>query len=73
MMESHNTEADIRFDELREYRNQTARIHRRLIRDGFDRSVGRRVRCSQCQACVCNGVALHECGCPNENYKAERE
>lgn len=52
--------------ERRDQKNKTARIHRSLIRRGFDESVGRRVRCSQCQACVCNGVALHEQGCPNE-------
>jgi hypothetical protein len=61
-------------DELkRELKNKAARIHRSLIRRGFDQSRGIRIGCSQCKACVCNGVALHECGCPNENYKAERE
>ena len=51
----------------REEKNKTARIHRSLIRRGFDESVGRRVRCSQCQACVVNGIAIHELGCPNDN------
>lgn len=61
-------------DELkRELKNKRARIHRSLIRRGFDESRGIRVRCSQCRACVCNGTALHEIGCPNETYKAERE
>lgn len=42
-----------------------------LRRRGFDetyynRSQGTyRVRCSQCQALVINGVATHESGCPN--------
>lgn len=57
-------------DELRKRKNETARIHRSLIRRGFDESRGRRVRCSQCQACVCNGIPLHEIGCPN-SYRGE--
>jgi hypothetical protein len=48
-----------------------------VLSQGFDRSVpsgrddaGRftkavRVRCSQCEAAVINGVACHETGCPN--------
>ena len=37
---------------------------------GFDKSYiteegGVRVRCSQCEACVINGLAAHEHGCPN--------
>lgn len=33
----------------------------------YDRSEHRyRVRCSQCEALVINGVACHETGCPNE-------
>ena len=38
---------------------------------GFDRSHavpferGARVRCSQCEALVINGIACHERGCPN--------
>lgn len=44
----------------------------RLRRQGFDRSQYNRdsrtyrVACSQCQAMVINGVAVHERGCPNE-------
>lgn len=47
-------------------------VGRRLRAAGFDlstydRSDGYyRVRCSQCQACVVNGVPIHERGCPNE-------
>lgn len=41
-----------------------------LFRQGFDRSrksgKGARVRCSQCEALVINGVACHERGCPNQ-------
>lgn len=41
----------------------------RVLKLGFDLSHrdGRyvRVRCSQCQAVVINGVACHERGCPN--------
>lgn len=43
----------------------------RLKRHGFDltrfdRTTGyHRVRCSQCEAMVINGVATHERGCPN--------
>jgi hypothetical protein len=42
-----------------------------LRRRGFDlttynRSTGYyRVRCSQCEALVINGIACHETGCPN--------
>ena len=37
---------------------------------GFDKSYttedrGVRVRCSQCEACVINGLSAHEHGCPN--------
>jgi hypothetical protein len=33
----------------------------------YDRSSGSyRVRCSQCQAAVINGVPCHERGCPNQ-------
>ncbi len=48
-----------------------------LRRRGFDRSEydrkngTHRVRCSQCEALVINGVACHEHGCPNEK-RAER-
>lgn len=32
----------------------------------YDRSEGAyRVRCSQCEALVINGIAVHEHGCPN--------
>jgi hypothetical protein len=43
----------------------------RLRRAGFDetrydRATGHyRVRCSQCEALVINGIATHERGCPN--------
>ena len=41
-----------------------------LITAGFDGSYitedrGVRVRCSQCEACVINGLPAHEHGCPN--------
>lgn len=36
----------------------------------YDRSDGRyRVRCSQCQALVINGVPCHERGCPNNRKR----
>lgn len=43
---------------------------KKVKEQGFDASrsvgVGRiSVRCSQCNACVINGVACHEHGCPN--------
>jgi hypothetical protein len=44
---------------------------RRLKSEGFDLtrynrwSGSWRVRCSQCEALVINGVATHETGCPN--------
>lgn len=47
-------------------------VGRRLRATGFDlstydRSDGHyRVRCSQCEALVVNGVPIHEQGCPNE-------
>lgn len=42
-----------------------------LIERGFDNctvrdSVSIKIRCSQCQATVINGVACHETGCPNQ-------
>ena len=43
----------------------------RLRDRGFDRSYnipfekGWRVRCSQCEAAVINGIAAHETRCPN--------
>lgn len=47
-----------------------------ILRQGFDRSThtfGRpnliSVACSQCQACVINGVACHETGCLNTVYE----
>jgi hypothetical protein len=36
---------------------------------GFDSSVGRHVKCSQCQAMVINGHACHETGCPNATHE----
>ena len=44
----------------------------RLIDRGFDRSEhipftsSWRIRCSQCEALVINGIPAHERGCPNE-------
>lgn len=43
-----------------------------LRNQGFDKSERDengewRVRCSQCEALVINGVACHEAGCPNKN------
>lgn len=43
-----------------------------LRRQGFDDSYrsdsgGYRVRCSQCEAIVINGMACHETGCPNSH------
>jgi len=40
----------------------------------YDRSTGYyRVKCSQCEALVINGVACHERGCMNEQRKEEEE
>lgn len=50
----------------------------KLRRNGFDRSEydrssGRhRVRCSQCEALVINGIACHESGCPNEKREVKK-
>jgi hypothetical protein len=44
---------------------------KKLRRMGFDESEydrsseTRRIKCSQCEAIVINGVACHEHGCPN--------
>ena len=45
-----------------------------LKRRGFDqtykiRNGGYRVKCSQCEALVINGVATHETGCINQKRK----
>jgi hypothetical protein len=46
-------------------------VLKRLRRQGFDLSTRvrgtshYRVRCSQCEALVINGVPTHEAGCPN--------
>ena len=45
-----------------------------LEQQGFDASIevsggSIRVRCSQCEAMVINGVACHERGCPNETHE----
>lgn len=41
-----------------------------LVDRGFDASARRgwyvRVQCSQCEAVVLNGTAVHETGCPND-------
>jgi hypothetical protein len=38
----------------------------------WDRSEHRyRIRCSQCEALVINGVPCHERGCPNEKKEAD--
>lgn len=50
---------------------QRAHLLDELISRGFDKSResvdsdGIRVRCSQCEALVINGLACHETGCPN--------
>lgn len=50
----------------------TKSLAQRLRERGFDqseydRSSGHtRVKCSQCQALVINGIATHERGCPND-------
>lgn len=54
-----------------------SRFGERLRRAGFDlttydRSSGYyRVRCSQCQSMIVQGLAIHEKGCPNER-RADR-
>jgi hypothetical protein len=50
---------------------------RRLRSLGFDRAehvpftTHYRVRCSQCEALVINGIATHERGCPNMPRREE--
>lgn len=50
---------------------------RGLRERGFDKSSydkkshSWRVRCSQCEALVINGVACHETGCPNKGFHAQ--
>ncbi len=50
-----------------------------LRKQGFDqtsysRETGYyRVRCSQCEALVINGVACHEHGCPNKRQVEDHE
>ncbi len=41
---------------------------------GFDGSTRKpggiiRIRCSQCEVTIINGVAVHERGCPNERHE----
>lgn len=48
----------------------------RLRSQGFDRTTKSedgywRVRCSQCEALVINGIACHETGCPNQKHGRE--
>lgn len=47
-----------------------------LIERGFDdsrpnSSKGSRVACSQCEATVINGLAIHEFGCPNTKHECK--
>lgn len=48
---------------------------KRLRRLGFDKTTYNRstgyykVKCSQCEAVVINGIACHETGCPNQPYE----
>jgi len=52
-----------------------AGLGKRLRQQGFDlttydRSSGYyKVRCSQCEALVINGIACHETGCPNSRKR----
>lgn len=69
LVEKMAIEREQKLERAKQRKAQTARIHRRLILMGFDLSEGRRVGCSQCSPCVCNGVALHEDGCPNEMHE----
>ena len=51
-------------------------IATRLLARGFDltcisRASGIRVRCSQCEALVINGIATHETGCPNAMHECK--
>jgi hypothetical protein len=49
--------------------SKRARLLAEVQAQGFDQSVisgsGVRVRCSQCEAFVINGIATHEMRCPN--------
>lgn len=50
-----------------------------LVRRGFDLSAvdeddrHLRVRCSQCESLVINGIACHEEGCPNQRKAKDDE
>jgi hypothetical protein len=50
-----------------------------LLTQGFDlseydnQSGYWRVRCSQCESLVINGLACHETGCPNSKRRSEDE
>lgn len=46
----------------------------RLERDEYGRFTSAvRVRCSQCDALVINGIACHETGCPHGRRREEEE
>jgi hypothetical protein len=53
--------------------SKRARLFAEVQAQGFDQSVisgsGVRVRCSQCEALVINGVATHETRCPNARHE----
>lgn len=50
-----------------EKRKLAARLRGEGFKTSYDKdSLGVRVTCSQCQAMVIQGVAVHERGCPNE-------
>jgi hypothetical protein len=59
--------------------SDVSRTGDRLRRQGFDLTrydrgtATFRVRCSQCEALVINGVACHERGCPNQRKPKEDE
>lgn len=52
-----------------------ANVLRHLNSFGFDESYntssGVKVKCSQCEALVINGVATHETGCSNQKYECK--
>ena len=58
-------------------KRNAGRTGERLRALGFDLTTYNRrtgyysPRCSQCEACVINGVACHETGCPNATHECQ--
>lgn len=58
-------------------KSRLAQLAQQLRDDGFDRAHvfegAVKVRCSQCDALVIQGVACHEPGCPNRRHRKHRD